>query len=245
MSGRGLVAALTACLVLGAGSACATRVAGQGTGAGRRTGPPAAPTPAAGTSTQSPSSSQPEPSKSAATDAAPGSSAPATHPVPSQPLRVVKAVGGNGTIYPVTVWAAEQRTDCAAHAYGAPVIDFLRRHPCSALSSLIATTTVNGRGVGLAQRTIGFRGAGDSSYRTAGRFRQLVSRSGTGNLDDLLREGYRLPHGPAHVPFPNAFNAQGQDNSVSVVEAWYLHGATPDNDPALEQMERDIFLQVH
>ena len=142
------------------------------------------------------------------------------------------------------MWAQKQTTACAAHAYGTPIIAFLRKHPCDGLRSLLATTRVGGRAVGFAQRTIGFRGAEGHSYRAAGEFRALVSRSGTGNLDDLLREGYRLPAGPAHVPFPNAFAALGQDNSVTVVEAWYLHGATPDNDPALERLERDIFLRV-
>jgi hypothetical protein len=70
-----------------------------------------------------------------------------------------------------------------------------------------------------------------------------VSRNGTGNLNDLMREGYRLPNGPTSVPFPNAFSALAQDNNVTVVEAWYLNGATRDNDPPLEQMAQDIYLQ--
>jgi hypothetical protein len=248
VSGRGLVAAVTAFLALGGVCACATQVSGRGTGAGPHNGIPDASTPAASTSAPATasSSSHPAPSTSAPSTAAVSSgSVAATHPVPSQPLRVVRAVGGDGTNYVVKVWAVEQTTDCAAHAYGTQVIDFLRRHPCTGMSSLIATTTVNGRAVGFAQRAIGFRGAEHSSYRTAGQFRQLVNRSGTGNLNDLLREGYRLPQGPGRLPFPNAFNTQGQDNSVSVVEAWYLHGATPDNDRPLEKMEDDIFLQVH
>lgn len=109
---------------------------------------------------------------------------------------------------------------------------------------MLATTTVNGKAVGFAQRSIGFRGGMNRSYRAAGEFRNLVTRSGTGNLDDLMREGYRLPSGPSTVPFPNAFSALGQDNSVTVVEAWYLHGQTPDNDPPLVRMAEDIFLQV-
>jgi len=156
----------------------------------------------------------------------------------------VTAHGSNGTTYVVKIWAEKEVTNCAAHAYGAPVISFLRRHPCFGLRQVLATTTVNGKAVGFAQRSIGFRGGMNRSYRAAGEFRNLVTRSGTGNLDDLMREGYRLPSGPSTVPFPNAFSALGQDNGVTVVEAWYLHGPTPDNDPPLVRMAEDIFLQV-
>jgi hypothetical protein len=243
VSGRSFVATVTACLALGGIAACATEVSGRGTGAGPRDGPPAAST--AGASASVPPASSAAPSSAPATSGAPHSSGPATHPVPSQPLRTVTARGSNGTNYVVKLWAQTETKACAAHAYGGPVINFLKRNPCLGMRSLLATTTVHGRAVGFAQRSIGFQGTSDGgAYRTAGAFRQLVSRSGTGNLNDLLREGYQLPSGPTQVPFPNAFNAQAQDNGVTVVEAWYLQGSTPDNDPALERMEQDIFLQV-
>jgi len=159
-------------------------------------------------------------------------------------LRTVNVPAQNGGAgYVVKVWAQAEVRNCAAHAYG-PIIRFLRTHPCYALKQVLATTTVDGRQVGFAQREIGFRGGMDQSYRAAGQFRELVTRSGTGNLNDLLREGYRLPSGPTSVPFPNAFSALGQDNSVTVVEAWYLDGPTPDNDPPLVKMAQDIFLRV-
>jgi hypothetical protein len=149
---------------------------------------------------------------------------------------------GGGT-YVVKLWAETEVRDCAAHAYGA-VVRFLRKHPCYGMRQVLATTTVDGRPVGFAQRSIGFRGGMNKSYAAAGKFRELVTQSGTGNLDDLMREGYRLPSGPSSVPFPNAFSALGQDNSVTVVEAWYLDGPTPDNDPPLVKMAQDIFLRV-
>jgi hypothetical protein len=201
-------------------AACTSAVQGAGTGAGPR-------------------------DQSAAT--ATGASTPAssaaggTHPVPSTPVRTVQVSGAHGD-YAVQVWAETEVHDCAVHAYGA-VIAFLRAHPCNGLKQLLATTTVDGRKVGLASRSIGFRGTGDSAYRTAGAFRSLVTKSGTGNLNDLLREGYRLPGGPTSVPFPNAFDAQSQDAGVTVVEAWYIDGHTPDNDPPLVHMAQDLFLQ--
>jgi hypothetical protein len=159
-------------------------------------------------------------------------------------LRTVHVPAQNGGPgYVVKVWAETKVRNCAAHAYGA-VVSFLRTHPCFGLTQLLATTSVDGRPVGFAQRAIGFRGGMNKSYRAAGQFREQVTRSGTGNLNDLLREGYRLPSGPTSVPFPNAFSALGQDNGVTVVEAWYLDGPTPDNDPALVKMAQDIFLRV-
>ena len=221
------IAAGTAAVLL---ASCATQVDGTGTGAGPHPG------------TSGGSSSAVAPSPAPSISGAGSSARPRGHPVPSQPVRQA-LVRANGTAYRIQVWAEVRTPDCAAHAYGAPLIAFLRRHPCTGVSSLLATTRVGGRAVGFARRSIGFKGAGDQSYRSAAQFKALVSRSGTGNLDDLLREGYRLPSGPSQVPFPNAFDAQSQDNGVTVVEAWYLHGPTPDNDPALERMERAIYLQ--
>ena len=74
----------------------------------------------------------------------------------------------------------------------------------------------------------------------------LVHRTATdpGSLDDLLREGYRLPSGPSSVPSPDAFNVLGQDNGVTVWDVWYLDGPTPYNDRALIKASEDLFLQV-
>lgn len=219
---------MVAALAVGTLSACSSNVAGTGTGAGPGTGEATTP----GAASAAPSSN------------APSKSSSGVHPVPSAPLRTVQVPAqGGGAGYVVKVWAQTEVRNCAAHAYGA-VVGFLHRHPCFGLKSLLATTTVDGRPVGFAQREIGFRGGMNESYRAAGRFRDLVTRSGTGNLNDLMREGYRLPSGPTSVPFPNAFSALGQDNGVTVVEAWYLDGPTPDNDPPLVRMAQDIFLRV-
>ena len=233
---------VTACAL----TACASSVPGKGTGAGAPnvvTTAPAVSTGASSTAPSSPSSPRSTTPSKGSSSAPSSSTGASVHPVPSAPLRTITAPGSDGTTYEVKIWAENSVTDCAAHAYG-EVASFLRHHDCYGLRQVLATTTVDGRAVGFAQRSIGFRGGERSSYRAAGRFRSLVTRSGTGNLNDLMREGYRLPSGPTSVPFPNAFSALAQDNSVTVVEAWYLDGPTPDNDPALVRMAQDIFLQV-
>jgi hypothetical protein len=149
----------------------------------------------------------------------------------------------SGAAYQVKVWVTDQQTACAAHAYGAPVIAFLQAHPCASVNRLLATTMVNGRGVELARETIAFQGDAPQVYTTASDFRALVEKDGTGNLEDLLRAGARFTGSTAQVADPDAFDAEAQDAVVTVLDAWYLSGPTPENDPPLEVMAQDLYLQ--
>lgn len=182
------------------------------------------------------------PSGTDPTSAGPDKPSVTVVPAPSKPIRVATVTAADAT-YTVEVWAQAQDKDCAAHAYGQPVIHYLLSHSCLGVNRLLATTTVNGRPAGIAQSTVAFGGAQPTSYRAAGDFRALVSQDGTGNINDLMREGRRLPAGPDAVPSPDAFAALAQDNGVVIVESWYLDGPTPDNDPALVKMAQETILQ--
>ncbi len=171
-------------------------------------------------------------------------SGPTTIPAPSVPLKTVTVHSGDGsTTYVVKIWVDVTDPTCFDHAYGTPIITFLTRHPCGGLERYLATTTVHGRPVGFAESATGFRGTPRDPYRYASRFAALERQDGTGSLNDLLREGYRLPSGPTSVPSPDAFNVIGQDEGVTVWDVWYLDGPTPYNDPALMKMTEDVFLQ--
>jgi hypothetical protein len=186
------------------------------------------------------------PSSARSTTSASSSSAttskPSTQPIPPTPLRTATVHGAHAT-YVIKAWAHVHTATCVDHAYGAPVINYLKSHACTGLDRVLATTVVHGRPVGFAQSSLGFQGVSPHVYEIAGRFRALVTKDGTGNLDDLLRNGYRLPSGPTRVPSPDAFAAEGQDNSVTIVDAWYLDRPTPENDPELVAMAHDIYLQ--
>lgn len=217
-------------------SACASTTNGTPGGAPATTPPTSSARPTHSTSPVAPTTSTSAPSTSSAASSS-------THPVPSEPLRTKFVTASDGTTYSIAVWAEQESKDCAAHAYG-QVAQFLATHPCTGIDQLLATTVVNGRAVGFAQNSVGFSGGMNTSYRAAGSFRTLINSDGTGNMNDLLREGYRLPAGPDHVPSPDAFKALGQDAGVVVVDAWYLTGSTPPNAPPLIKMATDIFLQV-
>lgn len=74
--------------------------------------------------------------------------------------------------------------------------------------------------------------------------RALVEKSGSGNVNDLLREGRRLPTGPSRVPSPASFSTMVHGDDVITVAAWYLQGRTPNNDAPLMKMAGDIYLPL-
>jgi hypothetical protein len=165
------------------------------------------------------------------------------HPAPASPLHKVTVNAPDGTTYVIKIWQQVDNKTCFDHAFGAPMISFLTKHPCGGLRRDLATTTVGGRQVGFALSSTGFPGTPTSPYKYASEFTTLEMANGTGSISDLLREGYRLPSGPSAVPSSEAFNVLGQDNGVNVYDVWYLNGSTPNNDPALIKMTEDIFLQ--
>lgn len=227
---RGIV--LISCLVLVAG--CASTVNGTGS-AGGGPGGGSASTHDFPSDTASGGASAPASASAGGSGASSAPSAPARS-------RVVRA--GDGTTYVVRIWADVKNATCADHAYGRAVITFLKQHPCHGLERLLATTSVNGRTVGFAESSTGFPGPASDPYKYSAEFAKLEKSDGTGSLNDLLREGYRLPVGPTQVPRHEAFTVIGQDDGVTVWDSWYLSGTTPDDDPALIKMCRDLFLRL-
>lgn len=180
------------------------------------------------------------------TPVSPTSTAPSVtiKPAPSTPIREANVTSVDGkTSYHIKIWAQTTSSTCANHAYGTQVVEYLTAHPCAGLTRILATTTVGGRPVGFAQSSLGFLGAAPGSYTIAGNFALLENKDGTGSIDDLFRDGYRLPSGPSQLPASEAFDVQSQDSGVTIVDAFYLDGATPNNAPALVKMCKDIYLQ--
>ena len=149
------------------------------------------------------------------------------------------------TQYPITVWVQADTVNCEGHAYGAPVIAYLKAHLCNSMTRLLASTTLAGRAVGIAQTTLSFSGSAPEVYQTAGDFRTLVTQDGTGNISDLLREGRRFPNSGTQVASPDAFSAESQDAGVGIEDVWYLSGSTPENDPPLLALAQSLFLQLN
>jgi len=196
--------------------------------------------PGSSTASSQPASDTPAPTNSASASTTPSVT---IHEPPATPLRTKTVHSGTRT-YVIKVWFDINNATCADHAYGAQMIAFLQQHKCFGLKRILATTVVNGQEVGFNVAQLGFPGTSSSDpYGVVEQFRNLVNADGTGNINDLLREGYRLPSGPTSVPSPDAFKTVGQDEGIEVYDMWYLSGPTPNNDPVLLQMAQDIFLQ--
>lgn len=220
----GLVAALLA--------ACTSTKAGSGTAAPTTT-------PTSSTAASTTASTSAAASTTATTSAAPSIT---VHPAPAQPLRTATVHAPDGTTYVIKIWVDVKNTTCADHAYG-PMVQFLTTHKCDGMGRRLATTTVNGQDVGFNVMSTSFPGTAANPYAGTEAFRAYVEKEGTGSINDLLREGYRLPSGPTSVPSPDAFATVGQDAGVSVYDMWFLSGPTPENDPSLIKMAQNIFLQ--
>lgn len=222
-----------------AAAACSSTTAGSGRVGARSAGSaspdfPSGSAPASGAASAAASSG--------ASTGAPGSGG-STNGVPTAPIRTVAVQAPDGTAYTVKIWADVTDDTCFDHAHGNAIVTFLTEHPCTGLRRYLGTTTVQGRPVGFALSSTGFHGPAGDPYKWAGQFVKLENADGTGSIDDLLSDGYRLPAGPGKIPAGEAFDVVGQDEGVTVWDAWYLDGPTPDNDPPLMKMTRDLFLQ--
>ncbi|SOD72494.1 hypothetical protein SAMN05892883_1885 [Jatrophihabitans sp. GAS493] len=230
-----LMITLTGCSSKGTATAVATT-----------SNPGLAATPTASTAATSPANSA---TTSAATTSAASGSAATSSPASTHPVKAVRTLtvaGASGRKYPITIWGEDKISTCHDHAYGAPMIAFLISHPCGGANRLLFTTKVNGAGRTIAVSLIETSFAGsspDKPYDNANAFQTLVSKDGTGNINDLLREGYRLPDGTSRIPTPDAFTALGQDAGVWVYDLWYTTGRTPNNAPELILLAQDLFLQ--
>jgi hypothetical protein len=162
--------------------------------------------------------------------------------VPGEPVKTATVHAGDRT-YEVKIWADRRDDTCFDHAYGQPMITFLTQHPCRGLERYLGTTEVDGRPVAFAESLTSFAGTAKDPYRWSARFRQLEEADDTGSINDLLREGYRLPGGTKAVPSAETFTLLGQDNGVTVWDVWYETGPTPAHDRDLIRMTQDIFLQ--
>lgn len=118
-------------------------------------------------------------------------------------------------------------TDCARHSHGRTRTSFEAQNCVKATRSL-ATGRVGGRPVLLVISRIQM-----PSAEAAATIKQVLDGSGTGNLDDLLREGRTFPGAPDRMP-SSGYTSVQSGAVVTVAEAGFTDGGHSSNsDPAL------------
>jgi hypothetical protein len=118
-------------------------------------------------------------------------------------------------------------TDCAGHAHGQVKISFDTQNCVKATRSL-ASGQVNARPVLFVESRIQM-----ASAEAAASIKQVLDGNGTGNLNDLLREGRTFPGAPAAMPASGYVSVQ-TGTVVWVVEAGFIDGGpSSDTDAAL------------
>ena len=192
-------------------------------------GSPDTPAGAAGASTTTASTpTSPAPTSPATTSPSPTSPSP-TSPSPARTRATSSATGAVPAGW--VRRAEDEQTNCTAYSYGQVQI-FFARTPCSSVRRSLLTTEQDGRSIVVATSTVVF-----SSPDLAASYLRLVTSDGTGNINDLLREGVRYPGSPSKLPV-TAFASRLDGVRVLVAEAGFTDGRSDYRDPALQAAAR-------
>lgn len=129
-------------------------------------------------------------------------------------------------------------TDCAGHARGKAKVSFGAQHCVKATRSL-ATGQVSGRPVLFVVSRIQM-----ASPEAAATVKQVLDGSGTGNLNDLLREGKGFPGAPDKMPTSGYASVQA-GTVVTVAEAGFVDdGGSSNTDAALRAAAAQVAAMV-
>jgi hypothetical protein len=129
-------------------------------------------------------------------------------------------------------------TDCASHARGRTKVSF-EAHNCVKATRSIATGQISGRPALYVVSRIQM-----ASAEAAAAVKEVLDGSGTGNLNDLLREGKTFPGAP--VKMPDSGYASVQTGAVlTVAEAGFVDGGpSSSTDLALRASAAQVAAMV-
>ena len=186
------------------------------------------------------SSAAPSASASSASTSAPASASPSATP------SLVASITGTGTLagtYQMSLWAHDVITDCGAHSYGQPIIAYFAAHPCRSATRRLWTTPVGGRTLALSVISVSAEVTKvneNPDFSAAQTLVDLENADNTGSVNDLLREGKRIPGASSSIPPNEVFSVVSQDGLVVIMDGWYLSGTTSSNDQQVTDIESDL-----
>lgn len=125
-------------------------------------------------------------------------------------------------------------TDCADHSRGKAKASF-KAENCLRATRLLATGEVGGRPVLYVVSRIEM-----ATSDAAASVKQVLDGNGTGNLNDLLRDGKTYPGAPYEMPISGYASVQN-GATVTVAEAGFVDdGRSSSDDPALRSSAAQV-----
>jgi len=150
------------------------------------------------------------------------------------PASAAQAVAPAGYVVKVT----DAITDCAGHSRGKTQVSF-KAENCLKATRLLATGEVGGRPVLFVVSRIQM-----ATGEAAASVKQVLDGNGTGNLNDLLRDGMTYPGAPAKMPISGYASLQ-TGTVVTVAEAGFVDdGRSSNTDPALRTAATAVATRV-
>ena len=149
------------------------------------------------------------------------------------PASAVQAVAPAGYVVKVT----NSITDCAGHSRGKTQVSF-KAENCVKATRLLATGEVGGRPVLFVVSRIQM-----ATAEAAASVKRVLDGNGTGNLNDLLRDGMTYPGAPAKMPISGYASLQ-MGTVVTVAEAGFIDGRSSNTDPALRAAAAAVATRV-
>ena len=143
----------------------------------------------------------------------------------------------------MSLWAHDVITDCGAHSHGQAFIDYFKAHPCRSATRRLWTTPINGRTLALSIVSVSAQITkvnDNPDFEWAQKLVDLENADGTGSVNDLIREGKRIPGAGTSIPANEVFSVLAQDGLVVIIDGWYVTGTTSANDTQLMNIEVDL-----
>jgi hypothetical protein len=143
----------------------------------------------------------------------------------------------------MTLWAHDVISDCGAHSYGQQIIAYFSAHPCRSATRRLWTMPLDGRTLAVSVVSVSAQVTKvneNPDFQYAQQLADLENADGTGSVNDLLREGARIPGVGTSIPADEVFSVLAQDGLVVIMDVWYVTGATNPKDASLADIEADL-----
>lgn len=147
-----------------------------------------------------------------------------------------------GKRYCGLLWTSDVIHNCSKHAHGAQMIAFLKKHKCGPTGRALATVFVRHDAINVSSIETSISGTARNPFGAQLQFTNLVKSPSGGNINDLMREGHRIPGPNGRMSAHAVLGVFAIGENINIIDAWYRDKPTPKNDYNLRLVEADLKL---